>query len=622
MADDTGDEVDVDYLYVNDGGVLLGNGSVRINNLLSNSGAIAAIAGPNDELALLGGPVDLDGNGSGEVFAILGNLRVSANTIDAFDGRMTIGAGRQVQLFGNSWQIGQSSDSDAEIILNGGDETDPARLIKTINNMTFIGGTLEVGGYGIIEGLVVFEDGFVSNIQTGGTLIFEDHTTYRGGIHQGGGALQFNGSVAVEADTSLTVSTVDLDGATGTTMITITDAALTLDVDQVDTSDNRFDGVINLDGPAANLAVNFNNPGANWQMNGTFNANGGLGAPQDKLTGSAVHMTGTIYADNNVQFSAPMDISGNVALVDSSSEFWLANATHVIRNTANVSGAGQVVVADTGTLLIEDGSTIDAEVFNIGRLEPGTKVGTVLINNDYSQSASGSLGIELSGAPFANQDLIEVGGTANLSGELEVTVIDDTMPSIGPTYTLLTADVVSGQFDTFTLLADSIFSYEATLSYTAVRVALEFTDVTMFGDFSDDLSLGCEDVDALVAEIAAGGANLDFDMNDDAQIDINDLNEWLSVAGTFNVGGPYLGGDANLDGFVDGLDMIEWNGNKFTANAAWCSGDFNADGFVDGLDFIIWNGNKFMASDVAAVPEPTSLLLLAAIGLAALKCRS
>ena len=33
--------------------------------------------------------------------------------------------------------------------------------------------------------------------------------------------------------------------------------------------------------------------------------------------------------------------------------------------------------------------------------------------------------------------------------------------------------------------------------------------------------------------------------------------------------------------------------------AAWSAGDFNADGFVDGLDFIIWNDNKFTSSDQA-----------------------
>ncbi len=130
----------------------------------------------------------------------------------------------------------------------------------------------------------------------------------------------------------------------------------------------------------------------------------------------------------------------------------------------------------------------------------------------------------------------------------------------------------------------------------------------MFGDFDDNLALECDDVDALVAEIASGGMDPIFDLNGDAVVDLQDLDLWLQEAGEFNVGGTYLPGDANLDGFVDGQDFVTWNANKFTAAAAWCGGDFNADGFVDGQDFIIWNTYKFMSSDAApaTVPEPGS----------------
>jgi hypothetical protein len=74
-------------------------------------------------------------------------------------------------------------------------------------------------------------------------------------------------------------------------------------------------------------------------------------------------------------------------------------------------------------------------------------------------------------------------------------------------------------------------------------------------------------------------------------------------------GNPYLYGDANLDGFVDGSDFIDWNNNHFSSTAEWCAGDFNADGLVDGLDFIIWNDNRFTAADgFQAVPEPTGFV--------------
>ncbi len=72
---------------------------------------------------------------------------------------------------------------------------------------------------------------------------------------------------------------------------------------------------------------------------------------------------------------------------------------------------------------------------------------------------------------------------------------------------------------------------------------------------------------------------------------------------------PYLLGDANLDGTVDGQDFIDWNSNKFTSIAAWTAGDFNVDGVVDGQDFIIWNNNKFTSADLTAVPEPAAFLL-------------
>jgi hypothetical protein len=139
------------------------------------------------------------------------------------------------------------------------------------------------------------------------------------------------------------------------------------------------------------------------------------------------------------------------------------------------------------------------------------------------------------------------------------------------------------------------------------------------GDFNMDNRWDCADIDALVAAIAAGSTDLQFDMNGDGSIDLDDVTDpgtgWLAVGGA-NVpgtpsGNPYLVGDATLDGVVDGLDFIEWNGNKFTATPEWCGGDFNADGIVDGLDFIEWNTNKFTSSDAhaAAVPEPSAAVL-------------
>jgi hypothetical protein len=225
--------------------------------------------------------------------------------------------------------------------------------------------------------------------------------------------------------------------------------------------------------------------------------------------------------------------------------------------------------------------------------------------------------MELAGAPSGNHDVLDVVGIADVDGELEVTAINGFAPDVGDFYTLVTGASVTGTFDTLTLLSDNIFKFDGTLSYPGTRVVLRIDDVSMFGDFDNDMTLDCADIDALVAEIAGGGMGAEFDLNDDMAVDIADLNLWLEEAGTFNVGGAYLPGDANLDGTVDLLDFDEWNSHKFTSNASWCSGDFNADGFIDGFDALIWNQFKFLSSDTAAaVPEPgCTCYLLALVGL-------
>ncbi len=161
------------------------------------------------------------------------------------------------------------------------------------------------------------------------------------------------------------------------------------------------------------------------------------------------------------------------------------------------------------------------------------------------------------------------------------------------------------------------------------------------GDFDGDGDYSCNDVDSLVLEISLGTNGSNYDVTGDGLVNGADLTAWLAEAGGVELasGNPYLPGDANLDGTVDGVDFVTWNAAKFTATPAWCSGDFDASGFVDGVDFVVWNANKFQTadvsepgrskhrmedghliynSDVSAVPEPTSglLMLLSVLALA------
>jgi subtilisin-like proprotein convertase family protein len=165
---------------------------------------------------------------------------------------------------------------------------------------------------------------------------------------------------------------------------------------------------------------------------------------------------------------------------------------------------------------------------------------------------------------------------------------------------------------TETFLVNLLNATNATILRTPGVGTIQNDDATTLpGDFNGDQSLDCTDVNALVVIIAAGSHVPEFDLTNDGLVTSMDLDRWLVLAGAMpgspTGGRPFLKGDANLDGVVDGSDFGIWNSHKFTVIAAWCAGDFNADGVVDGSDFGIWNSNKFRAAEDANADTYMSL---------------
>jgi hypothetical protein len=140
-------------------------------------------------------------------------------------------------------------------------------------------------------------------------------------------------------------------------------------------------------------------------------------------------------------------------------------------------------------------------------------------------------------------------------------------------------------------------------------------------DFDDDGLCNTVDIDLLGKEIIAGTNDTAFDMNSDGAVNLADQDQWRADAADKNgFAEPYLNGDANLDGSVTAPDLNALGSNWQTSPDPWSSGDFNADGFVDAGDLNLlgtnWQKSIPLAAAGQAVPEPSSLVLLAIAGLA------
>lgn len=94
---------------------------------------------------------------------------------------------------------------------------------------------------------------------------------------------------------------------------------------------------------------------------------------------------------------------------------------------------------------------------------------------------------------------------------------------------------------------------------------------------------------------------------------VQDTDNVVSYALTFNLSSTAVAGDFNGDQTVDGADLEQWKGDFGIDDGS----DADGDGDSDGEDFLIWQRRFGVGPAASTIPEPAANGMLAWIALAA-----
>jgi hypothetical protein len=201
------------------------------------------------------------------------------------------------------------------------------------------------------------------------------------------------------------------------------------------------------------------------------------------------------FANNTGSFT----LSGNALLTTASSNFTNSGTVDVVKgSTLTVGGTGHSYTQSAGTTTVDGtlsggttgtvtvtagtlqgagtvkGNTSNSGIVNVG---DAGKAGLLSITGTYTQLSSGSLNVSIGGTTVGTQySQLKVTGTASLGGTLTVGLINSFTPTIGQTFTILSAHSISGTFTNSTIAINSGEQFD--VSYTSTGVVLTVVATT------------------------------------------------------------------------------------------------------------------------------------------------
>ena len=196
--------------------------------------------------------------------------------------------------------------------------------------------------------------------------------------------------------------------------------------------------------------------------------------PTDVLTGGTYRLTGTLRftgADIVSNNGALIELNGPAsAVVDTVGNDGFRNFTanggmlsirggRTLTLPKALTNTGVLLVASASTLVapsvnnstgtLSGTGTVVATVTSAGDVSPGTTPGILTITGTYTQSAAGTLEIEIGGIdPGSGHDRLDISDAATIDGTLVLSTTGGFAPSIGETFTIMTYASHTGCFST------------------------------------------------------------------------------------------------------------------------------------------------------------------------------
>ena len=346
----------------------------------------------------------------------------NTGAINALTGTLNIAGGG---TFSSASQL--SASSGAQIGFTSGIIAIPSGATFTgAGGLLDNGATITIAGAYSATGTVEIDSGEIdfntattigSLLLTGGTLggtgalVVNGQTNWSGGTITGAASIEAKGGLTLGSNTGTTTSQLSLTGGRslindGTGSTGSNGKGYSLAGDNTETITNAAGASFAID--SSSTISNFNS----FANAGTVTIGSGSSLA---LTNGYTQSAGTTTLNGGLTAGTAVAINGGSLI-----------GTGTI--TGNVTNAGQILPAGSGA------------------------AGVLSITGNYTQSAAGSLKIEIGGTTSGTEfDVLAVTGTATLAGSLNVTSLNSYIPAAFTTFRPLTSSSTTGDFATYTV---------------------------------------------------------------------------------------------------------------------------------------------------------------------------